>query len=94
VKKGEGEACDVSTWTLSLICRCFHVPVWLLLVTLSLMATWCLLVVCEKRRGWGAGVTLHTWTNVDSDDDLCHHRLDDVHAMSSPSAVVLHPLGW
>jgi hypothetical protein len=45
----------------------------------------------EKRRwgGRGGGVTLRTWTNVDSDDDLRHHRLDDVARQRTCQVVAL-----
>jgi hypothetical protein len=47
--------------------------------------------LAEKRRwgGRGGGITLRTWTNVDSDDDLCHHCLDDVARQRTCQVVAL-----
>jgi len=72
-----------------IICPCVII-VHQLLVTTSPLATWPLLLVWEKERGWGGTLTL---INMNS-DDMCHHHLDDVACPLMCQVIVVHPLGW
>ena len=62
----------VNPWALTQACWDFKT----LLVATSPTAMWLLLLMWAQ--GKGKGVRWFTWIHVDSDDDLCHHCLDDV----------------
>jgi len=49
---------------------------------------------CCVNRGEGGQEGLHTWTNVDSDNDLRHHRLDDVACLLMCQVVTLSRRPW
>ena len=77
----------------NVICPCIAaihphaVAVRQLLVATLPLATWPLLLMWEKKRGRGG--TLLTLINMNSDDETCHHCLDDVPGHFCPSSLFI-----